>query len=76
MLKFTILPNIVEKQSDVFLCRYYGKKCLILFIKTRYHQPHICLNCLQELKILDNYKILKIQKYGKNRTTIQEEIIW
>ena len=68
MLKYTIFPDIYEKRSKIYLCSYYGKKCLMLFIKTRHHQPHICLNCLQELHIKDNYKILKLQKYGKKRT--------
>lgn len=63
--QYTTLPNIFFRESKVHKCSFNGKRCLLVFIKTRYHQPNICLHCLKEKGIINNYKILKIQIYGQ-----------
>lgn len=48
--------------SPIFLCSHDGPKCLYFFIKTRRGQPEICLNCLRELNILENFDIIKLSE--------------
>lgn len=71
-MKYTILHDIEFRGSKVYRCSFDGRNCLTFFIKTRYHQPNICLHCLQDIGIKDKYAILKIQIYGKRTEILQE----
>lgn len=55
-----MVATIVERNSIVYDCKCEGKLCLHRFIKTRVNQPNICLNCLRELNIRDEYKVVEL----------------
>jgi hypothetical protein len=57
-----VITDITEKYSIVHLCKHKGQNCLQHYIKTRYHQPDKCLNCLRELGTRDKYQILHKNK--------------
>ena len=57
-----LVSEIIQKNSLIYTCKHKSSKCLRLFIKTRYHQPNICLACLQELNKVNNYPMLQLQK--------------
>lgn len=63
MAKKSYIPLVSEvtiRYSKIHVCKYQGKECLLHFIKTRYHQPDKCLNCLKELGVREDYRKLKV----------------
>lgn len=61
------VSEVIERHSTIRSCKYEGKQCLHTYIKTRFHQPDMCINCLKELNKLNNYQVLKLQKHRHKR---------
>ncbi len=61
-IKVPFANHITEQKCTIYDCDFNGKECLYRFIKTRQNQPQICLNCLKELGVKDNYKLIPCQQ--------------
>lgn len=68
MKKRSYIPLIAEitvKRSRVYDCQMNLDSCLYRFIKTRYMQPVVCINCLRELGYEKQWGVYDISKYTK-----------